>query len=202
MFHIVTEFEQKIAEFFGAKYAVATDCCTHAIELCLRHTGADNVSVPTHTYVSVPMTLIKLGLKWCWRDDCWTDHYQIGNTNIIDAATYWQQDGYVAGSYMCISFQFQKHLSLGRGGVILLDDKSEYTTLKQMSYDGRDLSRPWAEQDIDTVGYHYYMTPETAEHGLAKIETAVVSGNTAWCHKDYPYLPAMTVFNTTLHTKC
>jgi dTDP-4-amino-4,6-dideoxygalactose transaminase len=37
MLHIVTEFEQKIAEFFGAKYAVATDCCTHAIELRIRY---------------------------------------------------------------------------------------------------------------------------------------------------------------------
>lgn len=199
MFHIVTEFEQKIAEFFGAKYAVATDCCTHAIELCLRHTGADNVSVPTHTYVSVPMTMIKLGLKWSWRDDSWTDHYQIGNTDIIDAATFWQRSGYRSGTYMCVSFQFKKHLSVGRGGVILLDSLTDCVALKRMSYDGRDLSRPWAEQDINTVGYHYYMTPETAEQGLAKLETAVAYKNTAWSHKDYPYLPAMTVFKQHSH---
>lgn len=29
-------FEIKIANFFGSPYAVATDCCTHAIELCLQ----------------------------------------------------------------------------------------------------------------------------------------------------------------------
>jgi len=38
MFEYVTEFESQIADFFGAPYAVATDSCTHALELCLRYT--------------------------------------------------------------------------------------------------------------------------------------------------------------------
>ena len=36
MFDIVTKFENQIAEFYGAPYAVATDSCTHGIEICLR----------------------------------------------------------------------------------------------------------------------------------------------------------------------
>ena len=36
-FDSVAEFEEKVADFFGAPYAVAVDCCTHAIELCLRY---------------------------------------------------------------------------------------------------------------------------------------------------------------------
>ncbi len=36
-FHAVESFEDTIAKFYGAKYGVATDCCTHAIELCLRY---------------------------------------------------------------------------------------------------------------------------------------------------------------------
>ena len=35
-FETVKVFEEHIAKFFGAKYGVATDCCTHALELCLR----------------------------------------------------------------------------------------------------------------------------------------------------------------------
>ena len=35
MFDIVTKFENQIAEFYGAPYAVATDSCTHGIEICL-----------------------------------------------------------------------------------------------------------------------------------------------------------------------
>ena len=35
-FEAVSELENKVAEFFGSPYAVAVDCCTHGIELCLR----------------------------------------------------------------------------------------------------------------------------------------------------------------------
>lgn len=199
MFELVSEFEQKIADFFGAKYAVATDCCTHAIELCLRHTGYNNLTVPSHTYVSVPMTMIKLGLNWSWRDESWQQWYSIGNTDIVDAATFWKENGYISDTYMCISFQFNKHLSLGRGGIILLDKKTEYDTLKKMSYDGRDLSRRWAEQDITTVGYHYYMTPETAKMGLEKFVEAKTTQPTIWTYQDYPYLPDLSVFK---HKQC
>ena len=53
-FTTVKEFEEKIAEFYGAPYAVAVDCCTHAIELCLRYLKPDRVTFPTRTYISVP----------------------------------------------------------------------------------------------------------------------------------------------------
>ena len=38
---------------------------------------------------------------------------------------------------MCLSFQYQKHLSLGRGGMILTDNFDDKKILKEMSYDGR-----------------------------------------------------------------
>ena len=49
---------------------------------------------------------------------------------------------------MSISFQFRKHLSLGRGGVILTDDKDAALELKKMSYDGRHPDYSWSEQNI------------------------------------------------------
>ena len=44
-----------------------------------------------------------------------------------------------------------------------------------MSYDGRDNSsnQPWVEQDIKITGFHYYMTPETAQKGLDKLPEAI-----------------------------
>lgn len=195
MFEYVTEFENEVSKFFGAKYAVATDCCTHAIELCLRYTQANNLSIPTRTYVSIPMTLMKLQLNWQWRDENWEHFYQIGNSNIVDAATLWKENSYIQGKFMCISFQFNKHLSLGRGGVILLDSELDYNILKKMSYDGRDLACPWAKQDIALLGYHYYMTPETAKIGLKKFQKAKYVNSRDWTYQDYPYLPSMTVFS-------
>ena len=32
-FSVVSEFEKRIAQFFGAPFAVAVDSCTHGIEL-------------------------------------------------------------------------------------------------------------------------------------------------------------------------
>ena len=95
---------------------------------------------------------------------------------------------------MSLSFQFQKHLSLGRGGMILLDDKEDYDLLKKMSYDGRVSDVPWREQNIDTMGYHYYMTPETAQNGLRKLPDAIESTPRQWVWTDWPDLREMEVF--------
>jgi len=195
MFKIVQKFEESIAEFYGAPYAVATDCCTHAVELCLRKEQPKTVSCPKYTYLSIPMTFTKLNLNWSFVETCWQDYYQIGNTKIYDAAVLWKEKSYIPNSYMCLSFQYRKHLGLGRGGAILCDNQDDYLLFKKMSYDGRLPNVPWAKQNVDTFGYHYYMTPETAQLGLDKLSTAVSSTAKTWCWTDYPDLSKMTVFN-------
>lgn len=191
----IEEFESTIAGYFNAPYGIAVDCCTHAIELCLRLLKPVHVSSPRHTYLSVPMTYEKLNLSWDFIDDYWTGYYNIKGTNIIDAATYWKQDGYVNGTFMCISFQFKKHLKLGRGGIILTDDKIALETLSKMRYDGRANNLPWAEQDIDTLGYHYYMTPETAELGINRFHEVKDNPPKVWSYQDYPDISKMKVFD-------
>lgn len=194
MFNKIIEFENAIADFYNAPYAVATDCCTHAIELCLRISRVTSITVPTRTYLSVPMTLTKLGLDWEWREKSWENYYYIGNTNIIDAAVYWKERGYIPNTFMCLSFQFKKHLSLGRGGMILLDDPEQAYQLKCMTYDGRTPDRPWGEQDIKMHGYHYYLMPELAIQGIEKLPSIMYQEPKKWTYENYPYLPEMTVF--------
>ena len=193
-FDIIEEFEQALAKWWGAPYAVATDCCTHSIELCLREASFDWIDIPTHTYISVPMTAMKLGINWRWNHEKWQDYYCVGNTNIIDSAVYWKQEGYLSNTLQCLSFQFRKPLNLGRGGAILTDSKKKYERLKRMSYDGRINNNPWAEQDITSIGYHYYMTPETAKLGLQKLPDAWRRHTKTWTWQDYPYLPKFKVF--------
>ena len=197
MMNKVKEFEQKIANYYGAPYAVAVDCCTHAIELCLRVVEPqDLLTCPTRTYLSVPMTLKKLNLNWRWEEKEWENYYYIGGTNIIDAAVYWKQNGYIPDTKMCLSFQFKKHLNVGRGGMILLDNEEDYDKLRKMRYDGREDDTPWAEQDIDTIGYHYYMTPEIAQKGIYRFVTAEVTPAREWSFADYPDLSKMKVFQS------
>lgn len=195
MFDYIEKFEKKIAKFYGAPYAVATDSCTHAIELCLRYKNYNEITIPTHTYISIPFTLEKLSLRWKFEYLEWENFYYLGNTNIIDAAVYWKEHSYIDNTYMCLSFQYKKHLNLGRGGAILLQNREDYDILKKMSYDGRRPNTPWMKQDIDTIGYHYYMTPETAKSGLKKIDSAIKNIPKIWSYQNYPNISNMKVFN-------
>jgi dTDP-4-amino-4,6-dideoxygalactose transaminase len=192
-FDIVTRFEKEVAEFFGAPYAIAVDSCTHGIELCLRHTQADHITVPKNTYISVPFLANKLWIDLFWKDENWVDYYYL-TEDVIDAAVLWKPNSYVPGTYMSVSFQYQKHLSLGRGGMILLDNETDAVQLKKMSYDGRLPNIPWRDQDIDTMGYHYYMTPETAQLGLDKLPLAIEKQPRQWTTKDWPDLTQMKIF--------
>jgi dTDP-4-amino-4,6-dideoxygalactose transaminase len=192
-FEPIAKFEREISNFFGSPYAVATDCCTHALELCLRYKNINSISVPKHTYISVPMLSIKLGIELNWKDEDWLDYYYL-TENIIDAAVLWKKDSYIPNTLMCVSFQFKKHLSLGRGGVILLDNERDAIELKKMSYDGREPDSPWASQDISSMGYHYYMTPETANIGLEKLPLAITTQPKQWTINDWPDLTKMKIF--------
>jgi len=192
---IVRRFELEISKFYNAPYAVAVDSCTHAIELSLRYTKIKKTSCPAHTYISIPFIFEKLNLKWSFENYYWEDYYFLGESNIVDAAVYWQRNGYIQNTFMCLSFQYQKHLSLSRGGMILCDKEHDYSILKKMSYDGRMSGIPWRQQNIDTMGFHYYMTPETAEIGLKKFSEVADKDPKKWKSTEYPYLPDMKIFN-------
>ena len=193
-FEIVKKFEEEIALFFGAPYAVAVDCCTHGIELCIRYKKPKKITIPTHTYISIPFLGDKLGIDWTWKEEEWKNYYYIGETNIIDAAVFWKRNGYIERTLMCLSFQFQKHLSLGRGGMILTDNINDRNILKKMSYDGRCPDTPWRNQNINLMGYHYYMTPEIADLGLKKLADAKNRKPKNWVLEDWPDLRRMDIF--------
>lgn len=194
-FNIVAEFENKVASFFGAPYAIAVDSCTHGIELALRYTEADRITVPKRTYLSIPFLAEKLEINRTWKDEDWVDYYYL-TKNIVDAAVLWKKDSYIQNTFMGISFQYQKHLSLGRGGILLTDNKEAATQIKKMSYDGRLPLIPWRDQNIDTIGYHYYMTPETAQKGLEKLSAAIETTPRQWTVNDWPDLTQMNIFKT------
>jgi dTDP-4-amino-4,6-dideoxygalactose transaminase len=192
-FQVITEFENKIAEFFGSPYAIAVDSCTHGVELALRYTQTDHITVPKNTYLSIPFLAKKLWIDLFWKNEEWVDYYYLTD-QVIDAAVLWKPNSYIPGTFMGISFQYQKHLSLGRGGIILTDNNEAAIQLKKMSYDGRLPNIPWREQNINTIGYHYYMTPETAQLGLEKLPKAIETPSRQWVVNDWPDLTQMDIF--------
>lgn len=168
MFDKIFKFEQELAAFTGAPYAIMTDCCTHAIELCLRHDRVREVVMTPWTYLSIPMTMHKLGIKYYYKAEEWCGEYQFHGTRIWDSARRLEQNMYRTGSMQCLSFGHTKPLHIGRGGAILLDDELAYNTMIRQRYDGRDLGiSPWQAQKTFFVGYHYKPTPEEAEIGSA-----------------------------------
>jgi dTDP-4-amino-4,6-dideoxygalactose transaminase len=166
-FDSILKFEQELAEYTGAPYAVMTDCCTHAIELCLRYEKPNWTSFTAYTYLSVPMIMHKLGITYDLVNEEWVGEYRFHNTRIWDSARRLERDMYQSGQMQCLSFGRGKPLEIGRGGAILLDDPRAYRVLLAQRYDGRDLAiSPWQDQKVFRVGYHYKPTTEEAEKGL------------------------------------
>ena len=169
-FDSILKFEQELAEYTGAPYAIMTDCCTHAIELCLRYDQVKDTCFTPYTYLSVPMTMHKLGIKYSYHEQPhrqqWVGEYKFELTRIWDSARRLERGMYRSGTLTCVSFGRTKPLEIGRGGAILLDDAEAYRVMLLQRYDGRDLSIiPWQAQDVFHVGYHYKPTTEEAELG-------------------------------------
>jgi dTDP-4-amino-4,6-dideoxygalactose transaminase len=172
MFDKILEFEKALAKFTGAPFAIMTDCCTHAIELCLRYDRPDNLAFTAFTYLSVPMTMHKLSIEYRLIPEHWTGEYQFHGTRIWDSARLLRNGMYRPGMMQCLSFGYGKPLQLGRGGAILLDDRSAYDVMIRQRSDGRDLAiLPWQDQQIFRVGYHYRPTIEEAERALELLPT-------------------------------
>jgi dTDP-4-amino-4,6-dideoxygalactose transaminase len=170
-FDKIFEFETELAAFTGAPYAIMTDCCTHAIELCLRHEQVEHCEFPAFTYLSVAMTMHKLDISYRLLNQTWTGEYRFDATNIWDSARRLEPNMYRKGMMQCLSFGYGKPLQIGRGGAILLDNKEAYDSIIQQRYDGRDLTiTPWGSQKTFRVGYHYKPTIEEAVIGLALLK--------------------------------
>jgi len=175
MFDKILKFEQELAAYTGAPYAIMTDCCTHAIELCFLYLRIKQCMFTPYTYLSIPMLMHKLNVKYDYLDQArqkWQGEYKfIGTRRIWDSARRLEKDMYRAGQMQCLSFGHTKPLQIGRGGAILLDSKKDYDKLICMRYDGRDLNiLPWETQKTFQVGYHYRPTPEEAVTGSVLLE--------------------------------
>ena len=176
----VVEFENTIAEYAGAKYGIAVDCCSHAIFLSALHNRIVNsiniVTVPKQTYVSVPMQLRHAGLTLNFINLQWQGYYEIRPTgwehrtasNIIDSACRFTSDMYIPNTLYCLSFQFHKTLSTVRGGMILTDDEEAVKWIRPRIHDGRDMNIKYEQDNITCLGYHMHMTPEAAILGLER----------------------------------
>lgn len=168
-YKIVREFERELSEYTGAPYVVCVDSSTNALFLCCHRLEVGMVTIPKHTYLSVPMSIIHSGGKVKFEDLEWSGIYQLKPYPIWDAAKRMKKDMYIKGSYMTLSFHIQKHIPIGKGGAILCDNKNDYEWFKKARYEGRS-EVSYHDDDIEFCGWNMYMTPSQAIRGLELLQ--------------------------------
>ena len=175
---VVDLFEKRIAEYAGSKYAVSVDSCTNALFLSLKYLKANGtITLPAKTWISVPCSIIQSGCKVEFEDYEWSGAYQLKPYPIWDGAVRMKRGMYKSGTYHCLSFHIRKHIPIGKGGIILTDDKDAYDWFRTVRYEGRTMSDDgvnyvlYKDDVIKSQGWNMYMTPEQAARGLELMES-------------------------------
>ena len=191
---VITIFEEKVAAFAGSKYAVAVDSCSSGLFLSLKYIQetdqewSNRVYLPKNTYISVPMQILNAGFSPHYEDIEWSGVYQLSPWRIWDGAVRWTKGMYVGNNALqVVSFQYKKRIPIGKGGMILTDDKEAYDKLKLMSYDGRDLNLPYDHPDhVKCFGYHMYLSCEDAARGIILMDATPEVNKDSGNHAMYP----------------
>ena len=172
-YKIVKLFEEEVANYTGAPYAISVDNCTNAIFLVCKFLGVKDVTIPSKTYLSVPQSIMHAGGNVIFdkSDECnnWKGIYQLKPYPIYDSAKRFTSDMYIPNTFMCLSFHIKKHLKIGKGGIILTDNKEAVDWFRKARYEGRS-EKLYHEDDIEMLGWNMYMTPQQASHGLALMQ--------------------------------
>lgn len=193
-YDVVEIFERKVAEFAGSRYGIAVDCCSHGIFLCLKYLNAiGTITIPSRTYVSVPMQIKHAGCKIKFKDIKWSGKYLLDPYPVWDAAVRWHQNMYEGGLHV-VSFQIKKRIPIGRGGMILTDDIEAASWLRRARHDGRDMSKYYCNDDFAELGWHYYMTPEDAARGILLMDAIPGSYPDSATHESYVNLSNRNIF--------
>jgi dTDP-4-amino-4,6-dideoxygalactose transaminase len=204
-FAVVRQFEQAVADFTGAPYAVAVNSCTNALFLSLKYKAylsdgeslKEPVSIPMLTYVSVGMQIMHAGYKLVFREEDWQGSYELSPLNIHDAARRFRKMMYLSeydeGAMVCTSHHWSKILGVQQGGMILTDSKGAVTWLKKARFDGRTEGVAPADDKFGMLGYHMYMSPEIAAEGLVRL-SHLKNHTMDLPRDDYPDLSKMEIF--------
>jgi dTDP-4-amino-4,6-dideoxygalactose transaminase len=165
-YKIIDIFEKKISYFAGSKYAVAVDSCSNAIFLCLKFLNKteETITIPNKTYISIPCAIRNAGYNVSFEELEWKGVYQLKPLPIFDGALRFSRNMF-NGGYHCLSFHIKKHLKIGRGGMILTDDKDAYEWFKLARFNGRN-PVPHINDNFKMIGWNFYMTNSDAARGL------------------------------------
>lgn len=194
-YQVTKDFEKRLCEYTGARYAVAVNSCSAALLLSLIACKgmADAVEIPRRTYVSVPQSIRLAGFKVQWRDENWRGVYQLKPLPVWDCARRFTSGMYKPGQYQCVSFSSSKILGIEQGGAILHDNAEADGWFRKMRFDGRTEGVDPREDVFTVVGHHCIMLPSIAAQALLKLHH-LPRHNEDMPEYDYPDLSVHPAF--------
>ena len=171
VYDITNEFEKRLSDYTGAPYVVTVDNQSNALFLALMYENVidQEITIPSRTYPSVPCEIIHAGAKVKFKPvkgKTLKGSYKLEGSNVWDSALSFTTNMYKSGQHMCISFTGPyKHFKLSKGGAILTDSEDAYFWFKRARYSGRR-ECSYHEDNLDMLGWNFYMMPELATRGL------------------------------------
>ena len=210
IYDVTNEFEKRLAEYTGSRYAVALDNQSNALFLSLyyekyinKSIKTDTITIPSRTYPSVPCEIIHAGLKVKFKQvegKTIKGAYNLEGSNVWDSALSFTSEMYKPNTHMCVSFTGPyKHFKLSKGGAILTDSHDAYLWFKRARYSGRR-ECSYHDDNLDMLGWNFYMMPELAARGLL-LMNQFYEGNGKPKHNEDLELPYPDLSQFPIYTK-
>lgn len=170
---ITKSFEQAICDYTGAPYCICVDNESNALFMALMYEKIEGqeITIPSHTYPSVPCEIINAGgkVKFEPSEKYLKGEYRLKPTRVWDSALRFTANMYQPDQFQCLSFTGQwKRLKTVKGGAILTDNYEAYLWFKRFRFSGRR-ECSYLDDNFDMIGKNYYMPHVLAAIGLQMI---------------------------------
>jgi dTDP-4-amino-4,6-dideoxygalactose transaminase len=162
---VVNEFEDKISEYVGAKYAVTFNSATSAIFLALLNKNV-TVDIPSMIppVVANAISTSKNNYNFIdnvdWVGDSYVLH-NFGDYKIVDSAQKLKKNQFIIecndNDLMIFSFYPTKPVGSCDGGMIVSNDFDKINHLREMALNGMSFSKNNWDRKINFIGYKMYM---------------------------------------------
>jgi dTDP-4-amino-4,6-dideoxygalactose transaminase len=175
----VKEFEEKVANYVGAKYACSINSATNAIFLSLLEKKPNCMTRMTVKLPSMIPPVVANAVLTCgfmnsieFVDDVdWVGHsyvlHEFEDYKIVDSAQKFQRNQFReecnSNDLMIFSFYPTKPLGGSDGGMIVTDDYEKYKWFKEAILNGTTFANNNWERTISFPGYKMYMNSIQAQ---------------------------------------
>lgn len=162
---IVTDFEQKLCEYVGAKYAASFFSASYALYAIMKSkviSTPDEISIPSIIPAVVPNVLHDAGCKIKFTDDVdWVGGSYVLTDGVVDSAQRIDRNQFNEcedDDLLVFSMYPTKPLSSLDGGIVVSNNKEKIDDLKSLSFYGMEYAEASWSRVQKQVGFKAYMS--------------------------------------------